>query len=217
MAKKEMTNEEKAKEAEEVRTSNVKKTLESKLIQNAVGSNLVKSNPHKYSGELGFQSAESVYDSSMSSDDAKKIKEQIYQGKINEGKQLGIAGEPTYTSNYDLSVQLARQLNEVLAIARISELEKSAKDVGAKLSFAVPEELKDYIPQELMQKAVNSEGKVDLKKLDEKEQHAFGFYQILSESYKRACALKTTQANYFADLNDEGMQIANLYKKEEKK
>jgi hypothetical protein len=195
------------------------KTLESKLIQNAVGSNLVKTNPYLYAGQLGFQSAESVYAGILSGDEAKKEKDALYKERQGEGAQLGVFGEPAYPSDYDLSVKLARQLDEVLQLAKLSELEKAAKAVGAKLSFEVPKELQDYISVELMQKAIDKKtGKVDIKSLSEKEQHAFMLYQTLSESYKRACALKTTQTNYFSDLDEQGKKIADFYKpKEEKK
>lgn len=195
------------------------KTLESKFIQNAVGSNLVKTNPYLYAGELGYQSAESVYAQIMAGDDAKKEKDALYNFRKQEGESLGVSGEPAYTSNYDLSVKLMKQLNEVISVAKISELEKAAKAVGAKLDFEVPAELKDYVNAELLQKAYDEKtGKVDVKSLDEKEQHALVLHQVLTESYKRACALKTTQTNYFADLSEQGKKIVDLYKpKEEKK
>jgi hypothetical protein len=203
--------------AEQARALNVKKTLESKFIQNVAGSNLVKSNPYLYSGELGFRSAESLYDGTMSSEDAKKIKDQIFKQESDEGKKLGVAGEPTYPTGYDVSVQIMRQLEEILSISKLSELEKAVQEIGAKLDFKVPDELKNYIPTELIHKAAGEDGKVDVKSLSQEEQHALGLYQTLSEFYKRACALKAVQANYFADLNAQGTKIADLYKKEDKK
>ena len=207
---------EQAIKSEEARATNVKKTLESLLIQNVVGSNMVKTSPHLYTGELGFQSANDVYEKSMLSEDVKKVKDQIYKEKTSEGKQLGIFGEPSFPTNYDISLKLVKQLEEVLAIAKLDELEKFAKKSGAKLDFEVPEELKNYSQVELIQKAYNQDtGKIDIKSLSETEQHALGIYQVLSESYKRACALKATQTNYFADLSAQGKKIADLYKKEE--
>ncbi len=213
-----MANETPTKEEmEQARATNVKKTLESKFIQSTVGSNLVKTNPYLYTGELGFRSAESLYDQTMSSDDAKKLKEQIFNQRIKEGKELGVAGEPSYPSGYDVSFQIMKQLGEVLSISRLAELEKAVQDSGAKLDFKVPDELKDYISSELINKSVGEDGKIDIKSLSKQEQDALGLYQVLSESYKRACALKASQANYFADLNAQGKQIADFYKKEEKK
>ena len=52
--------------------------------------------------------------------------------------------------------------------------------------------------------------------LTEKEKSAMGMYQVLSESYNRACARNASQANYFADLNDTGKKIANKYKSQKK-
>src|SRR4030042_3886239 len=209
-------NEEEMKNAEEARALNVKKTLESKLIQSTIGSNLVKSQPYEYAGRLGLQSAESVYEQTMLSDEAKKIRDGLYTDKLKEGKQIGVAGEPAYPSNYDVSLKLMKEANEVMAVAKLSELEKIAKETGAKLSFEVPAELKDFSTVELIKKEYNPKtGEVDIKKLDEKEKDALGFYQTLSEAYMRACALKASKANYFADLNAQGKQIADKYGKED--
>ena len=195
------------------------KTLESKFIQNSVGSNLVKTNPYIYAGELGYQSAESVYVQTMSGKEGKKEKEELYGLRKQEGESLGVFGEPAYPSDYDLSVRLAKQLNQIMEVAKISELEKAAKSVGAKLDFEVPAELRDYVSAELLQKAYDGKtGKVNIKSLDEKEQHALALYQVIIESYKRACALRTTQTDYFVDLSEKGKRIVEMYKpKEEKK
>jgi hypothetical protein len=211
--KKEMSEAEKAKAAEEARASNVKKTLESKLFQNTLGSNLVKTSPNMY-GELGYQSASAVYDSTMASKEANEVKTQLYQEKLAEGKAHGVVGEPAYPSNYDLSLKLVQQIEEVMNMAKLSELETAVKGAGAKIGFEIPESLKDYIAGNLMKKAYDElNGKLDISKLSEDEKNALGVYQALTEYYKRACALKTVQANYFADLDSQGKQIAELYKK----
>jgi hypothetical protein len=108
-----------------------------------------------------------------------------------------------------------QQINEVLQIARIGELEKAVAATGSKLNFQIPDELKDYLPAELIQKALNESGEFDVNKLDEKEQDALGMYHTLADYYKRACALNATKTNYFADLDTQGKKIADKYKKEE--
>ena len=216
MAEKEKTKE----EAEEARANIVKKTLDWKLMQDAVGSNIVKTNPYLYTGQLGLQSANSIYDSAMISEDAQKERNAMHNARVEEYRKKGVSGEPAYPSSGDLSYKLMLQLDEVLAVSKLSELEKAAKSVGAKLSFEVPKELQNYSYANLQKelaKYADSEGKVDIKSLGEKEQHAIALYSVLSESYKRACALKATQANYFADLNETGRKITERYKPEEKK
>jgi hypothetical protein len=106
-----------------------------------------------------------------------------------------------------------QQINEVLQIARLGELEKAVTGLGVKLPFQVGD-LSNYLTAELIQKA-SKDGKVDVKKLNEKEQDALAMYQALSEYYKRACALNASRANYFADLDAQGKKIADKYKKEE--
>lgn len=218
MAKEEKpkTEEEKAKEAEEARALNVKKTLESKLMQNTAGSNAVLTNQSLY-GTLGVQSAQSAYDGTMSSDEAQKERYRGYQENVDEYRRNGVFGEPAYPSNGDLSNRLIRQLNEVMGLAKLSELEKISKGVGAKLNFEVPEELKEYSRNDLIKKAYDPEKGLDMNKFDDKEKHAFALYQVLSEAYNRACALKTAQSNLYGDLNEQGKRIADLYKKDEPK
>lgn len=213
---KQKTPEQEAKEREEARAINVKKTLESKFLQNSVGTNLIKSNPYLYTGELGYQSATSLYDQTMASDDSKKIKEDLYNKRLEQGRELGVADAPSPTSNYDVSVYAMQQINEVLQIARLGELEKTVSGLGVKLPFQVGE-LSDYLTTDLIKKGLDESGKFDIKKLNEKEQDALAMHHTLSEYYKRACALNASKANYFSDLDAQGKKIADKYKKEEAK
>ena len=208
-----MTNEtekQKTERLEEARAKNVKNTLEYKLLQESVGSNLVKKDPWKY-GQIGFQGAESVYNKSMSTEAAQKEKNKLYQTKKQEGDSLGVYGEPNIT-NYDLSVKLAKQLEEVLGMARVSELEKHAKSVGAKLEFEIPKELKDYNQMDLVLKATNKgKEEFNVEYLNKSEKVAFGIHQILSEAYKSALAKNASQTDYFADINAQANEILNQY------
>ena len=196
------------------RAYNVKKSLESLLIQGTLGHNLVMNNPHSYVGEIGHQSAEDFYEKLMSGEEAKKAKENIYQSKVQEGKSFGVPGEPSYPTNYDLALLITKQAEEVMSMARLGELEKAAKSIGAKLGFEVPEELKNYMKNEIVKKAYNSKtGKVDVKSLSEQEQDALNLYSVLNESYKRACVLNVS-SNYFKDLSTQGKEIADKYNKQ---
>src|SRR4030042_7171923 len=217
--KKELSEEDMEK-AEEARALNVKNTLESKLFQGVLGSNSVLTNQSLY-GALGVNSAQSTYDDSMSSKEIKEIRDKDYQERAKEYRARGVFGEPAYPSNGDVSNKIIRQIDEIMAVAKLGELEKIAKDAGAKLTFEVPEDLKNYSEFELIQKAYNQEtGKLDLKVLSDKEQIASGFYQTLVKEYQRACVFKTIHKNFFTDLNAEGEALVeaynNKYKKEDK-
>ena len=202
--------EEKELTPEEKRALKVKATLEYKLMQGVIGGNEVKVNQSLY-GTLGVSGAEQTYVDSMAGDDANKERAELYKGRQAERQQLGIAEEAPYPTNYDIIAKLKRQLGEVQAIAKISELEKHAKDAGANLDFEVPDDLKEYSQVELYKKAVNGEGKIDLNKLEDKEKDALQMQQILVQSYGRALGLKASQTNYFADLSSVGKKISNKY------
>ncbi len=199
---------------EETRQSIVKKTLEYKLLQGAVGGNEVKANPYLY-GQLGLQGGEETYTQTMSGEEADNERKGIYAERLEEKKQLGISEEAPYPTNYDIIAKLKKQLREVQVRAKLSELEEHAKAVGAQLDFEVPEELKGYIQSELIQKAITEDGKIDISKLDDKEKDALGMYQVVTDSYERALGLKAAQTNYFADLNKIGKQIVDKYKPRE--
>lgn len=206
-----------------------RKTLESKLFQNIVGSNKVRTNQFLY-GQLGVNGAESTYDGSMTSDEVTKIRNEIYQGRKKEGEGLDVYGEPSYPTNYDVSVKISREVENSKRLFSLGELEKIIKSLTTGLEkagfetefdFAVPDELKKYVPQELYEKMVMAEmakktGK-EAKSLSEKEKDAIQIYQeILSKAYDRGIALKTTLPGYFADINALGKQFSEKYKKPEK-
>ncbi len=197
---------------EESRQRNVKKTLDYLLVQGAIGGNEVKVNPYLY-GQLGLQGGEETYTQAMLSEEAENEKKGIYAKRLEEKEQLGISEEAPYPTNYDLIVKLKRQLREVQIMAKLSELEEHAKVAGAQLDFEVPEELKDYIQREYIEKAITEDGKLDASKLSDKEKDAFAMYRVLTDSYERALGLKAAQTNYFVDLNSVGKQIADKYTK----
>ncbi len=196
---------------EEMIADNVKKTLEDKFIQNIVGSNAVKTNPFMY-GQLGVAGGEQTYNEVMFSEKANKIKQETYNQKKKEGEQLGVVGEPTYETNYDISLKIAKQVNEVMAMAKLKDLEKIVKTVAKGFEFEIPENLKNYSMQEVLVKAVNGKGELDESKLNEDEQKVLATQQLLSQAYTRGVSLIASQSNYFADLNFKAKQIMDSYK-----
>jgi hypothetical protein len=199
--KKELTHEEQVQ-------LNVKKTLEDKFIQSVVGSNTIKSNPLMY-GQLGLQGGDITYDKAMFSEDANKLRQTIYSAKKAQGRGLGVFGDPSYPSNYDVSMQLAQQVNEVMQLGKLADLETQVKAVAKGFEFSVPAELKNYSVNDLMAK-VQSGGT-----LDDNEKNALGAQGLLQEAYTRALALSAMQSNYFADLNADAKKIADVYKPKE--
>lgn len=198
-------------EMEEERKTNVKKSLESVVLQEAYAGNTIKSQPHIY-GQIGHAGGEAAYNSAMNSDEAKKIREGLYTQKYLEGKKAGVAGEPVIT-NYDISMKLMQQINEVLSIAKISELEKYAKAIGAKLDFKVPEELKNV---DLYKLPLDKEGKLDEEKLSEKQADALNMKIMLDQAYKNATIKNATEKAYFFEANQFGKEIQEKYGPKEK-
>lgn len=194
---------------EQIKT-NLKNTLEDKFIQNTLGSNNVKNNPFMY-GQLALQGANSTYDASMFSEEANKMRKEIYEQEKLQGQQLGVFGDPAYPSNYDVSLKIAKQVSEVMGLGKLGDLESAVQPLAGGFDFKVPEKLKNYSAYELIVKAQKGE------KLSEDEQKALASQQILNSAYMRAVSLNASKSNYFADLNEQGKQITESYKPKEGK
>ncbi len=194
---------------EQIKT-NLKKTLEDKFIQNTVGSNNVKSNPFMY-GQLGIQGAEATYNETMFSEEANKIKKEMYDQKKLQGQKLNVFGEPISPSNYDFSLKFAQQVHEVMSLGKLGDLESIIQPLAKGFDFKVPDKLKDYSAYELMVKAQKGE------ELSEDEQMALASQNLLNQAYTRAVALNACQSNYFADLNANAKKITDAYKPKEDK
>ncbi|MBU1129469.1 MAG: hypothetical protein KJ949_02455 [Nanoarchaeota archaeon] len=196
---------------------NVKATLESKFVQDVIGSNEIKSNPFKY-GQLGLPGGESAYLSAMSGEEANKIRQDIYTQKKQEGDKLGIAGEPAYGTNYDVSINIAKHVQEIMALGKLGDLEKSIGTVAKGFEFTVPEKLRNYSLQEILSKpgVINEEGKIDRSKLSEDEQKVFVAQQLLSQAYTLGVVAPLVNSNYFADLNAQAKELMDSYKPVEK-
>lgn len=211
-AEKKLTPAEEKIEAEKQRALIVKNTLEFKLLQTSVGYNLVKSSQGDW-GEYGVMAATEAYNNAMNSPDGQKERKTLQEQKEAEYKKYGVVGE-AFVPNADLSLKLARQLEEVMHMTKFGEIEKYAKDLGAKLDFRVPEEMKNYSIAEILKTVVDKKkGTADLSKLSESYKEAYNFYEnVLSRVYERACAVSTLKgADYFADINAQARQFGEKY------
>jgi len=198
-------------------------TLERTLIQNTLGSNIIKKDPFKY-GQMGLESAENSYDSLMSGEEVQKMKQEEYDATKEEYTKLGVAGEPSYPSNANISYKIMQGLENVMKTSYLEDLAEGVKKVVPKeqlpeklkeLIYDFPEKLKGYIHSELIQKAAEEkeDGKImiNLEKLSEDGQSAIASYQILREAYRRSVAMNIVNSNYLGDLNEKAKQIMEKY------
>lgn len=211
-----MTKENKKAEQERIRKVAMG-NLELGLFQNIAGSNSVQKNPFLY-GQLGVQGAEDVYRNTMNGDQVRKLKDEEYNTKVKEGEALGIFGEPTYPTNYEASLKIAKILGESKMVLSLTDLEGIVKGVADGLEFKVPEDLSEYVPQELYSKVAKARASGEKEDgLSEKEKDALIFYQILSQAYDRGIAYKAGKSGYFTDINEAAKKISEKYNKPKKK
>ena len=197
---------------EEQRALNVKNTLEWKLLQDSVGTNSIRTNQGEW-GKFAVNGATSFYNEIMNGEDAIKEKKAMYEQKAAEYDRYNVFGEAVVL-NSEVSLKLSKQLEEVIGIAKFSEIEDFSKKIGATLNFRVPEEMKDYSMKEIINSVVDKEkGIADMSKLSDSYKEAFRFYnEILSHVYERTCAANIAKkADYFADINAHAMQLGEKY------
>jgi len=210
--RKQLTREEVlAKQREFART-----TLESKVYQNILGSNQVKSNPFLY-GQLGVQGAEDTYGQAMGSEEARKARDSAYKKAKEKGDHLHIFGEPSI-GNYEVSAEIIEQLEENKLRLSLGDFEQIVRGISPNVE-GIPEELKGYVSGDLYMRVIQAQnaGKDIKDALNERETDAFNAYQMLSEAYNRGVALRSAQQGYFADINGALKKISEKYKPKEKK
>ncbi|MCX6749141.1 MAG: hypothetical protein NTW17_00135, partial [Candidatus Pacearchaeota archaeon] len=123
-----------------------RKTLESKVFQNVLGSNQVRSNQSLY-GSLGVQGAEATSSEVMGSNEATQARNTAYEKAKTRGDKLGIYGEPAIT-NYEVSAEMVEQIEEAKKRLSLEDLTQIVKGIATGLKFDLPEELKNYVPGE---------------------------------------------------------------------
>ena len=133
------------------------------------------------------------------------MKDDIYKEKLEEGKKYGVYGEPIYPTNYDISLKIAQQVEEHKTLIPLKDLEEIVKKIAEGFDFSVPEQLKEITPIEILHKAQKG------AELNEYDKDVLMVYQMLSEVYNRAVALKISKEGYFSDFNEMGKKISEKY------
>ena len=198
---------EKAKaEAEKARSTNVKETLGSTLMQNVFAGNYIKSNAAMY-GIHGVNGGEAAYFNAMNSEEAQKARQEMYMEKVQKGNALGVFGEAPAPTNYDVSMKMMAQMDEVMNIATVGELEKHAVENGAKLS-----EISDKYKGMSLAGMAGKDGKVDT------ESNAYKVFSGVKEAYRLSLINKAISEGSYAKINSSLEEIAEAEKpKDDKK
>lgn len=168
-------------------------TLERTLIQNTLGANLA-SDVTKY-GTNGKEAAQGAFNT----EEIKKEKEKEYQELSKQYENLGIAGEPTYPSNSDISYKIIQGLEQVMKTSYLEDLAEGVNKFVDGLDFELPDNLKGYVYNKLVKKAAEEkDGKIMLNptKLNENEKDALEVYENLKEVYRLTAAKKIMHSNY---------------------
>ena len=163
-------------------------TLENRVFQNLVGSGEVMAHQAEY-GSRAVESADPLYNTAINSDEAKKIKDTIYERKRESGKRKGIYARPS-VSDYDIEEAMREQVSASMILLPLKDLSEILRGIDSGVK-AIPKELEAYVPAELNRKiaeaqARNPEREIeDIAKsaLNEQEQKAYALYNGLSQAY----------------------------------
>jgi len=172
-------------------------TLERTLIQNTLGANLA-SDVTKY-GTNGKAAAKDAFNG----EDIKKEKDEEYKSLSEKYESMGVAGEPTYPSNSDISYKIINGLEQVMEASYLEDLVEGVNKMAPELKFNLPDKLKGFVYNEFIQKAAErKDGKlmINPKKLSEDEQTAIEVYENLKEAYRITATNKVINANPLGDV-----------------
>ena len=125
----------------------------------------------------------------------------------------------TPPTDYEIVDSYFKQKDEVFAFLSLGDLEDVIKKVTDESIEILPEGLKGYVYQDVIQKAqkngaIDKNGKLYPDKLGKDEKYVLEAHNLLKTAYTRACALNAGKTNYFADVNQGIKEISEAYKKE---
>lgn len=210
----------KKSDKEPTREEKAVKTLEDTFNLNLVGSNMLKREPYAF-GQIGNDAGKLSYRIGMQSDEGEKRRKAIYDSRLAEAEQLGIAEEPPMPGNYDVMNYTAKIINENQALLPLGDLEKAVSKVAGNLGFEVPKELRDKryadVQAEIMKRLGEANGDAKKVRIDEEDIDAQKMYQVLTQAYELGAAKKVFDANYLAPISGAGKKIAEKYAPEPKK
>lgn len=174
-------------------------TLENILIQNTLGANLA-SDVAQY-GQKGKDVAKNAFNN----EEIKKAKEERYKELSKQYEEMGVAGNPTYPSNSDISYSIISGLENLMKQSYLEDLAEGVNKFVPGLEFEIPDKLKGYVYSKLIEKAKEEkDGKIyiDPDKLNEDEQIALGVYDKLRKAYRDTAAKKVIDSNYLGDVKE---------------
>ncbi|GIU68186.1 MAG: hypothetical protein KatS3mg001_036 [Candidatus Pacearchaeota archaeon] len=200
------TNQKEIEDLMRKRRENAISNLEYELYQGVFGSNQVRNNPLLY-GQLGLFGAEQKYTELMFSEEIERKRKEEYLSRLKEGKAFGVFGEPSYPTNYEISLKIAKILEESKMVVSLADLERIVRGLSNGFEFSVPTELASYTAESILSKPEENR--------TEQEKDALNAFNILREAYNRAVSLKVASSGYFADLNEAGKEILEKYKPKE--
>lgn len=197
----------------EDRISSLESNLKNDFYRNVLGVNELRANPNVH-GDLGYGVGNSQSQSVMTSEDADRIREEMYSNQQQVRNALGIADEPSYPTNYDVAQKVVSDillesiggttplgLREGLPLGNIENI---LSEKYPEMNLSVPDELKGYTGVE--------EGLSD----DDKR-IIFTYKQLAYEGFKLGAAESLRAAHKYDALNAHAQQLGEAYQNQKSK
>lgn len=198
---------------EEKFQDNLESILNSEFNQAVLATNSLRKDP--LTGKTGSGIGENQYAAIMRSEDANKLRDEIYESEKARYERLGVADTAQRPSDAQISAYVLQNINDALENLELGRLEQIAKDKSGKLDFEVPENLKTLSYREIISKYARNR-EIKLEDLNKDEQTAVSLYNLLTETYKFSVKVDFLRENYLEGINATGKKLTEEYSPKKK-
>ncbi len=210
---------EKIQKARKDRTESLEKNLKNSFYLDVLGINDLRKEASVY-GSLGESIGSGQYAGTMTSENATKLRNQLYKDEMSDREGLGIADMPEYTSNYQISRYVLGIQNESFGELPLGSLEAILGETAKGFKLNVPQQLKDYEAAKQNQienyiaQGKSAEEIKSLVQADEDSEKAIAtLRKVAYTAFRRGAALRVMEAHRYDDINSATEKVAQAYKK----
>jgi hypothetical protein len=153
-----------------------------------------------------------IYNLVMKNPEIMELREEDYQKKLQEYKHLGVAGNPSYMQDTDLSELVLKQIDVQMRMAKFGELYDIMQKMGKSFESKLPEQIKNLSFDSIFKKGTDEKtGKFDEKKLSEDEKIGLSMYNEFAEFYRNTCKGSTINKFAYQDMNSSLKAVWEKY------
>ena len=182
--------------------------LRNDFYRTVLGTNILREDPN-YFGSHYHNIGEKQYDPAMASEEATKLRQELYAQELAEGKKAKVADRPDMTSNYQLSKYISDTISSSIAgmvhpeigpvSLKLGKLEEILKEITPGVNLKIPGELKRFTGHE--------------KELSQKDSQVIAAYKsLILEAVRRGAGFFIADQHRNNDINSQGQDLGRIYR-----